>query len=208
MRVEGDRLPRAAFQNEPVNEHMDLAEDFTIWKRTLDVPSYVPNPNHVSFVQHPFLLTLSKKSEILTLENRVLQTRERRAAMMESILRGDPGIQSVFAQRQPTPARAAFVPPCTARSGGASPHRVITLRHCIAAHSFPRRVPGRFLRLRVSRGHVVRDAITQLSSIQTSDPMRLRKRLRIEFLGEEGLDEGGVQKEFFQLILRDLFDPK
>lgn len=109
-------------------------------------------------IQHPFILTLSKKAEVLNLENRVLQTRERRAAMVESILRGDPGIQ--------------------------------------------------FLRLRVSRNHIVRDAITQLSSIQTSDPMRLRKRLRIEFLGEEGLDEGGVQKEFFQLILRDLFDPK
>ena len=26
------------------------------------------------------------------------------------------------------------------------------------------------------------------------------------FKGEEGIDEGGVQKEFFQLILRQMFD--
>ena len=30
----------------------------------------------------------------------------------------------------------------------------------------------------------------------------------MEFEGEEGLDYGGVRKEFFQLVLRDLFDPK
>jgi len=30
----------------------------------------------------------------------------------------------------------------------------------------------------------------------------------VHFVGEEALDEGGVQKEFFQLILREIFDPK
>jgi ubiquitin-protein ligase E3 A len=36
----------------------------------------------------------------------------------------------------------------------------------------------------------------------------LKKQLRVQFLGEEGVDEGGVQKEFFQLIVRELFDSK
>jgi ubiquitin-protein ligase E3 A len=26
-------------------------------------------------------------------------------------------------------------------------------------------------------------------------------------VGEEGVDEGGVQKEFFQLLIRQVFDP-
>ena len=30
----------------------------------------------------------------------------------------------------------------------------------------------------------------------------------MQFVGEEGVDEGGVQKEFFQLVTRELFDPK
>ena len=30
----------------------------------------------------------------------------------------------------------------------------------------------------------------------------------MQFVGEEGVDEGGVQKEFFQLVIRELFDPK
>lgn len=31
--------------------------------------------------------------------------------------------------------------------------------------------------------------------------------LQVQFIGEEGVDEGGVTKEFFQLLLRDIFDP-
>ena len=30
----------------------------------------------------------------------------------------------------------------------------------------------------------------------------------MKFVGEEGVDEGGIQKEFFQLLVRELFDPK
>jgi ubiquitin-protein ligase E3 A len=29
----------------------------------------------------------------------------------------------------------------------------------------------------------------------------------VQFIGEEGVDEGGIAKEFFQLLLRDIFDP-
>ena len=29
----------------------------------------------------------------------------------------------------------------------------------------------------------------------------------MEFKGEDGIDEGGLQKEFFQLIIEQLFDP-
>lgn len=39
-------------------------------------------------------------------------------------------------------------------------------------------------------------------------PEDLRKQLRVKFDGEEGIDEGGVQKEFFQLIIEELFNPE
>ena len=39
------------------------------------------------------------------------------------------------------------------------------------------------------------------------NPIDLRKQLRVEFSGEEGIDEGGLQKEFFQLLVEKLFDP-
>ncbi|KNC75240.1 hypothetical protein SARC_12233, partial [Sphaeroforma arctica JP610] len=44
--------------------------------------------------------------------------------------------------------------------------------------------------------------------LQSKNPKDLKKQLRVTFVGEEGVDEGGVQKEFFQLVIRDIFDPK
>lgn len=38
-------------------------------------------------------------------------------------------------------------------------------------------------------------------------PSELRKQLVVEFEGEQGIDEGGVSKEFFQLITEQLFCP-
>lgn len=36
----------------------------------------------------------------------------------------------------------------------------------------------------------------------------LKKSLRIEFIGEEGVDAGGLRKEWFLLLVRSLFDPQ
>ena len=47
----------------------------------------------------------------------------------------------------------------------------------------------------------------QLEAISDLNPIDLRKQLRVDFRGEEGIDEGGLQKEFFQLIVEKLFDP-
>lgn len=47
-------------------------------------------------------------------------------------------------------------------------------------------------------------ALAQISSVRKQD---FKKPLKVRFLGEEGIDEGGVQKEFFQVLLRQLFDP-
>ena len=35
----------------------------------------------------------------------------------------------------------------------------------------------------------------------------LKKPLKVVFEGEEGIDEGGVQKEFMQVVTRELLDP-
>ena len=40
------------------------------------------------------------------------------------------------------------------------------------------------------------------------NPEDLRKQLKVKFHGEDGIDEGGVQKEFFQLIIEELFNPE
>ena len=39
------------------------------------------------------------------------------------------------------------------------------------------------------------------------NPGDLKKQLYVEFEGEQGIDEGGVSKEFFQLVIEELFNP-
>ncbi|OMJ20124.1 Ubiquitin-protein ligase E3A [Smittium culicis] len=62
-----------------------------------------------------------------------------------------------------------------------------------------------YLVLEVRRDWLVRDTICQL---QLKSPADLRKQLKVRFVGEDGIDEGGVQKEFFQLLVREIFDEK
>ena len=47
-----------------------------------------------------------------------------------------------------------------------------------------------------------------LLQLESKSPQDLKKQLRVQFAGEDGVDEGGVQKEFFQLVVREMFDQK
>jgi len=62
-----------------------------------------------------------------------------------------------------------------------------------------------YLILKVRREHLIRDTLLQISAVQ-HQLEDLKKPLKVIFKGEEGIDEGGVQKEFFQLIVRQMFD--
>mmetsp|Transcript_13629 Transcript_13629/g.13649 ORF Transcript_13629/g.13649 Transcript_13629/m.13649 type:complete len:210 (-) Transcript_13629:502-1131(-) len=57
--------------------------------------------------------------------------------------------------------------------------------------------------LEVRRDNLIEDTLSQISSGR----INFRKPLRVIFIGEEGIDAGGVKKEFFQLIIKELFDP-
>ena len=39
------------------------------------------------------------------------------------------------------------------------------------------------------------------------NPQDLKKQLYVEFEDEQGIDEGGVSKEFFQLVVEEIFNP-
>ena len=62
-----------------------------------------------------------------------------------------------------------------------------------------------YLILRVRRENLIRDTLLQISALHNQQE-DLKKPLKVIFKGEEGIDEGGVQKEFFQLIVRQMFD--
>uniref|UniRef100_A0A8B9L3M2 HECT and RLD domain containing E3 ubiquitin protein ligase 3 n=1 Tax=Astyanax mexicanus TaxID=7994 RepID=A0A8B9L3M2_ASTMX len=61
-----------------------------------------------------------------------------------------------------------------------------------------------FLVLHVRRNHLVSDALRELTIYNDVD---LKKPLKVIFDGEEAVDAGGVTKEFFLLLLKELLDP-
>ncbi|KAL0230608.1 hypothetical protein PCE1_004165 [Barthelona sp. PCE] len=57
----------------------------------------------------------------------------------------------------------------------------------------------------IDRNNLLRSAINQLVVASSADD--ISGRFRIKFMGEAGIDEGGLIREFFQLITDELLDP-
>jgi ubiquitin-protein ligase E3 A len=62
-----------------------------------------------------------------------------------------------------------------------------------------------YLALHVRRSALLRDTLRQLSGLA---PNELRKQLKVQFDGEDGVDQGGPTKELFTLLVREIQDPK
>lgn len=60
------------------------------------------------------------------------------------------------------------------------------------------------IKIRVRRSHLLIDAMDAFTHIATDD---MRKIFRFEFIGEPGLDAGGVAREFYQIVSESLFNP-
>lgn len=62
-----------------------------------------------------------------------------------------------------------------------------------------------YIVLNVTRENIVEDTIRELTHYTSQD---LMKPLKVKFAGEEAEDAGGVRKEFFMLLLKDVLDAK
>ncbi|KAI1649576.1 HECT-domain-containing protein [Daldinia loculata] len=64
-----------------------------------------------------------------------------------------------------------------------------------------------YLNLNIRRECLVEDSLKQVSEVVGSGSEEIKKGLRIEFRGEEGIDGGGLRKEWFLLLVREVFNP-
>ncbi|CAG8366946.1 unnamed protein product [Penicillium salamii] len=69
------------------------------------------------------------------------------------------------------------------------------------------RAVSQYLVLKVRRECLVDDSLKGVSAVVGTGQEEIKKGLRIEFLGEEGIDAGGLRKEWFLLLVREVFDP-
>eukprot|EP00890_Picochlorum_soloecismus_P001249 jgi/Picsp_1/2124/NSC_05589-R1_ubiquitin-protein ligase 1 len=60
------------------------------------------------------------------------------------------------------------------------------------------------LALNVRRPHVFEDSFNQLRSVSKA---QIRSPLRVTFSGEDGVDAGGVTREWYQVMSREMFNP-
>jgi hypothetical protein len=60
------------------------------------------------------------------------------------------------------------------------------------------------IKIVVRRRHLLLDSVDAIMSLGRDD---LRKRWRIEFLGEPGIDAGGLTREWFELVTEAVYDP-
>lgn len=67
---------------------------------------------------------------------------------------------------------------------------------------------NQYLVLKVRRECLVEDSLKGVSEVVGSGTEDIKKGLRIEFKGEEGVDAGGLRKEWFLLLVRDVFNPE
>lgn len=70
-----------------------------------------------------------------------------------------------------------------------------------------RKAVSQFLVLKVRRDCLVDDSLRNVSEVVGAGSGDIKKGLRIDFVGEEGIDAGGLRKEWFLLLVREIFDP-
>ena len=64
--------------------------------------------------------------------------------------------------------------------------------------------PMPYLVLKINRETMLNDTMQRVGSLTGEE---LKKPLKVVFIGEEGIDEGGPQAEFFEIMTKQLFDP-
>ncbi|KAK5101614.1 putative E3 ubiquitin-protein ligase [Lithohypha guttulata] len=70
-----------------------------------------------------------------------------------------------------------------------------------------RKAVSQYLVLRVRRDCLVDDSLKNVSEAIGRGGQDVKKGLRIDFVGEEGVDAGGLRKEWFLLLVREIFNP-
>lgn len=168
------------FINEELNNVLNILTDYD---------SFFRSQSHFSFFSYPYLLTPANKVEKLFLDNKMAMLQQRRMILLNALINGQqplelPVLLLAIDRRNIVNDTLTRVSVCILCA-------CVCARACVCIACF-----------------IILLTIIQLEVICENRPEDLRKQLRVKFDGEDGIDEGGVQKEFFQLIIEELFNPE
>ena len=80
-------------------------------------------------------------------------------------------------------------------------------RNAFFDNIFRNRNIEQFFQLKVRRNCLIEDSLGRISEVVGAGQDEVKKGLRVQFAGEEGVDAGGLRKEWFLLLVRELIDP-
>lgn len=66
----------------------------------------------------------------------------------------------------------------------------------------------KYFHLKIRRKCMIEDSLQRISEAINSSEEEAKKALRVHFEGEEGIDAGGLRKEWFLLLVKELLDPQ
>ena len=186
----GPLVGEGEFYSRVLSEQLDVRSDYLTWARhgpsergaALSVP--------FTFCSEPWLFNAAAKARLLKVEAEVRMSQSIEQA--QAFARAGGGRASSFVEE-------SVLPPAKRRPGSSSSGRTPYFADARAAAASP------YLVLRVRREHLVADTLDCLAEETVSN---LLKPLRVIFEGEPAIDEGGVRKEFFLLLLEQLFRPE
>lgn len=179
-------IPRREFYNETVSDRMNLGEDYKRWIRSRNgtVSSLLSElPPLPTAGQSEELFSFCTYSFLLSESAKfhILQV-ESNLTMNEESMRSVLSFGSLAAHF----------------TSFGTPHMHVNPGHLAQLQ---------FLVLHVRRDHIVNDAFVTIAELADRHPRELRKPLKVIFHGEDGVDEGGVRKEFYQVLMEQILSP-
>ena len=223
-------LPTTEFYNAYISEHLDYQRDFVDWINGGVVRRSEPGTDPrggesggFTFCSEPWLLNPQAKARLLQVEASVKMGGAQKQAVMSTVLR-----QARRGGGGDSPSRGSSVllPSKRRRRALRGPREVDGQSTSEAERARaaaggggggggvdddegggpppPPSPNSPYLILRVRRSHLVADTLDVLAE-QTAQS--LLRPLKVIFEGEPAIDEGGVAKEFFQLLVEQIFSP-
>lgn len=114
----------------------------------------------------------------------------------------------------PTAPHGVSLPPMDAvakllgERGKGFAEKVVKLRSIIQFHKSQHPDQPQNLTLNVRRDRILEDTLWHFLKAPLSDPSQLRRKpFQIKFVGEEGIDQGGVTREFYTVLTHGFVDP-
>jgi len=65
----------------------------------------------------------------------------------------------------------------------------------------------KYFHLNIRRACIIEDSLQRISEATNASEEEAKKALKVHFEGEEGVDAGGLRKEWFLLLVKELLDP-